>query len=479
MPFHQTVKLAFAAFATALLTACGGGGGAGGEADAGFTLEGGVAQKGALLKGSHVWINELNPANFASAGVTYDLLTKDNQGRFDLAGVTFARKNIQTFVQGYYFNEVTGQTADDMVLLQAQNDATTDKTLNVNLLTTLASPRIVALVNNKALTSTYKNFPAARAQAQKEVLAAFHIYNSADFFTADGAPANFGEMDLAVAQPANQLLAALSAVAVQAGGNGVGISMFIANLQSDLASNGAIVNPSLRSQIDTAAASVNMAAVATNLNSFYGINSYSAAVLSPWVDSSFGSDQVIDKYRFTVNCPVSGAGAPGTAPCPGTATEVKTTATPYVAGSDDAGQCISVSNGANLYRNGSPTRVTGSVLAVKGDSFVVGVMQSKATEARAYIQRSTAVSSACPTTTPVSNVVRVAKVMTSALQLVTDLASFADAAYASSNTALWGTNNTSPTISELALTAPGGTTKLFDDCFLNDGHTKAVALYNL
>jgi hypothetical protein len=62
----------------------------------------------------------------------------------------------------------------------AYSDLDADRLVNVNLLTTLAGPRIEKLVQDKTSTSTYRKFSAARIQAQKEVLAAFRIYNSTD-----------------------------------------------------------------------------------------------------------------------------------------------------------------------------------------------------------------------------------------------------------------------------------------------------------
>jgi hypothetical protein len=54
------VYYVLAGIVISLLSACGGGdGGVVSRNSSGFTVDGGVAQKGALLKGSHVWIDEL------------------------------------------------------------------------------------------------------------------------------------------------------------------------------------------------------------------------------------------------------------------------------------------------------------------------------------------------------------------------------------------------------------------------------------
>ncbi len=396
-------KLLVAALAVALLTACGGGdGGVVSQTSTGFLVDGGVAQKGPLLKGSHVWIDELNPLTYAPAGFSYDLLTKDNQGRFDASAIKFTTQHIQTFAEGYYFNEISGYMANDSVLLQAQGDLVIDRLVNVNLLTTLAGPRLVALVTDKTKPATYGKFAAARTQAQKEVLAAFRIYNSTDLMpggvdaTLKLVPANFSELDLSGTQSANQILAAISALAVKTGGNGVGISQFIANFQLDLTDDGLINGTggasSVRGQIDTASATAGMmTTVATNLNTFYGANTITAAQLTPWVDSSGGADQVIDKYKN------SGTGVLGK----------KTLSAAYAAGADDLGQCFWVSTGT-LYRNG--VAVVGSAKAVATNIFKIGLTGSVGGPLSGFIQRSAPLSTGlCPTTVPKTGLTRVAK----------------------------------------------------------------------
>ena len=146
----NAIRLALSALSIVVLSACGGGTSSTvSQTSTGFTVEGGLAQKGPLLKGSRVTIAELNPLNYQPSGLSYDLLTKDNMGGFTSSGINFTRQHVQTFAQGYYLNEITGEQATDSVLLQAQGDLTIDRLVNVNLLTTLAGPRIVALVTDK------------------------------------------------------------------------------------------------------------------------------------------------------------------------------------------------------------------------------------------------------------------------------------------------------------------------------------------
>lgn len=417
------IRLALSALGIIVLSACGGGTGSTvSQTGSGFSLEGGLAQKGPLLKGSRVTIAELNPLNYQPSGLSYDLLTTDNKGGFSSSNINFTRQHVQTFAEGYYFNEITGAMASDSVLLQAQGDLTVDRLVNVNLLTTLAGPRTVALVTDKTNAyglSTYRNFAASRTQAQKEVLAAFRIYNGADMMSGDTSlttvtiPNNFSEMDIAKDATPNKILVALSALVMQIGGNGVGVSQFIANFQLDLVDdgliNGTAGSSALRTSIDTASAAVNLTTVASNLNTFYALplnlnaltstTTFTAAQLTPWVDSSGGTDLVVDKFKSSSTSAVVNTVSKSAA---------------YTAGSDDAGTCFSVgtvTNGATgaLYINGATTATTTPVLVTKGQSVVLGLTASAAGSYAGFIQRSAATSGVCPTTTPTTGTTRLQK----------------------------------------------------------------------
>jgi len=185
-------------------------------------------------------------------------------------------------------------------------------------------------------------------------------------------------------------------VAVQAGANGAGIttgsgiSEFIADFQADLAADGLINQAAVRSQIDAASDTMDMAKVATNLKTFFPTTTVTAALLSPWVDSSNGVDLVIDKFKSTAS------GASGT--------ETKSDA--YAAGADDVGKCFSASAG-NLYK-GSTKVTSGTVKAVAGDSFKIGLTGSAA-QTSGFIQRSAAsTAGTCPSAAPSSGLTRVA-----------------------------------------------------------------------
>lgn len=271
------------------------------------------------------------------------------------------------------------------------------------MLTDLAHERTRALATR---ASNPYPFASARATAQGEVLRAFHIHNRADLMPGGAAgPASFGELDLGQSRAGDQILAALSAVIVQAGaGTGGGIGQVANRFEADLADDGALNNSPgfatpVRGQLETAARTLDWNAVAANLNGFYRTTAYTGANLRQWVDSSGGVDQVIDRYKF------SASGVPA-----GT----QSRSPEYVAGTDDAGRCFSASAG-QLYRNG--TAVVGTVKAVKGDRFVLGLTAASAGQAVAgFVQRSAApASGVCPATVPTSGLTRTLKYSVTAL----------------------------------------------------------------
>ena len=74
----NAIRLGLSALSIVVLSACGGGTSSTvSQTSGGFTVEGGLAQKGPLLKGSRLTISELSPLNYQPSGRSYGLLTKD------------------------------------------------------------------------------------------------------------------------------------------------------------------------------------------------------------------------------------------------------------------------------------------------------------------------------------------------------------------------------------------------------------------
>ena len=365
----------------------------------GYEVSSGLAQKGPLLRGSSVTVNELNTSTLQPSGKSYTFEVLDDLGTFKPSNITFTSAYLENTALGYYFNELTGQPSSDMVYLRGLSYLGTDKAVNLNVLSTFVKNRIKRLVT----TAPVKTFVVARPQAERELLGAFYIYNAVDLMsgTTVGSviqPKTFMELDLSKKRAGDQILAAISGMVAQIGQTGSGVNYFLNQVETDLADDGLINNSpnfpvSVQQQLSDAAKSTDFGAVAANLNAFYKTN-YSATDLSQWVDTSGGVDKVIDKYKFSAsNVPVG--------------TESKSPE--YVAGSEDAVQCFSVSAG-KLYRNGVAV-ATGTVKAVKGDKFVIGLTgNAGGTTYSGFVQRSAPdAKGVCPQVVPNSGLTRVEK----------------------------------------------------------------------
>lgn len=365
----------------------------------GYEVSSGLAQKGPLLRGSSVTVNELNTSTLQPSGKSYTFEVLDDLGTFKPSNIRFSSAYLENTALGYYFNELTGQQSSDMVYLRGLSYLGTDRAVNLNVLSTFVKNRIKNLVTTKPV----KTFVVARPQAERELLGAFYIYNAVDLLpgTTVGSvvqPKTFMELDLSKKRAGDQILAAISGMVAQIGQTGSGVNYFLNQVETDLADDGLINNSpnfpvSVQQQLSDAAKNTDFGAVAANLNAFYKTN-YSATDLSQWVDTSGGVDKVIDKYKFSAsNVPVG--------------TESKSPE--YVAGSEDAGQCFSVSAG-KLYRNGVAV-ATGTVKAVKGDKLVIGLTgNAGGTTYSGFLQRSAPdAKGVCPQVVPNTGLTRVKK----------------------------------------------------------------------
>jgi len=341
----------------------------------GFQVDHGLAQKGPLARGSSVTIEELESTKLAPNGKAYHYETTDDFGTFTPTS-TFSSPYLEVSVEGYFYNELTGISGQDLVTLRGLSNlsAGADRAVNVNVLSHFTKDRIRTLMNANASLG----FTAARLQAQRELLKAFYVNNPSDLLTGDtSTPSNFMELDLSRMRAADQLLAAISGMVMAVGQTGGGISSFMSQVQTDLADDGLLNNSpkfstGVLQRLSAAATSTNFAQVAINLNSFYGLtNGYSRSNVAQWADSSGGVDQVIDKYKLSVD---------------GVAFGTESLSPAYTASTDDAGQCLAATGG-NLYKNGALQ--SGAVSVAKGDKLAIGLTPSAITpQVSQFLQRS-------------------------------------------------------------------------------------------
>ena len=271
---------------SALLTACGGGTP---KADGTpippptvYTATAGVAQKGPLAAGSTVTARELG-LNLSATGNLYTYTTTAT-GAF-VPDAKFASAFLSVTATGAYMDEVTGAASDGPVTLKSYANLGTESVLNANVLTTLAYARINTLLNTNGMS-----FADARAQAEREVLAAFGIVLGTS-------PGTFGTLDASAATDGGQLLAALSSVVVQ-GRDAAQVDALLTALQTDIASNGAAISSPNALALATSEQALDLDKVAAHLATMYGA-AFDAGTLAQWLDQD--GDGVIGRNEFRVD----------------------------------------------------------------------------------------------------------------------------------------------------------------------------------
>ena len=134
----------------------------------------GYVQKGPYLNGSSVTISELD-TSLNQTGRSYSTTVADNSGSFEQKKIELVSNYVQLKADGYYFNEVTGESSSGQLTLYALADVSVVNSANINVLTHLEKSRVEYLVQQKGLA-----FIAAKKQAQQEVLKIFNLSLPAD-----------------------------------------------------------------------------------------------------------------------------------------------------------------------------------------------------------------------------------------------------------------------------------------------------------
>ena len=229
-----------------------------------LTSLGGQAQKGPFNNGTAINIAELT-STLSPTGRNFSSAITDNTGRFAVANVQLESPYVELRANGFYFNEVTNEISDAQLTLFAISNLTGKTSLNVNILTHLEKNRIVNLMSG----DNPKTFAQAKLQAQEEVLAIF-----------DYSRANVPEselLDISQDGAANAKLLAMSAI-IQ-GDLTVGqMSQLLANMSTDIASDGTLDDTNLRNTLIENSKNLDMEEVRSNLVAHYTSLGISATI---------------------------------------------------------------------------------------------------------------------------------------------------------------------------------------------------------
>lgn len=130
----------------------------------------GVAEKGPFAAGSIIKLSELDDV-LDLTGTSFEWEATSDLGEYTSSKVTLKNQYALMQVSGYYYNENTGKTTSGQFTLKSLVDLSDRNSANVNVLGHLTHKRTIKLF---AESGKYKNVPAAKSAAEKEVMNSFH-----------------------------------------------------------------------------------------------------------------------------------------------------------------------------------------------------------------------------------------------------------------------------------------------------------------
>lgn len=224
----------------------------------------GTVQNGPFVFGTSVALRNSNESNFYRSDDAYSPIGEAcvlaNDGRYRLEDITTNSNYVKISATGYYRNIVTGRVSDNPVTLSALSKVAGSfdefgiavltqnrDSINVNVLTHLEIPRVEQLAMN------HIEFGAAKAQAEREIFAAFGIDTaqlySQNFFT-DGRTDKPVAEDLELVGNTDYSAALLAIAAMLQGDRNEGDMMnLVNNLAEDIKGDGVWNDPNWKIKI--------------------------------------------------------------------------------------------------------------------------------------------------------------------------------------------------------------------------------------
>ena len=189
----------------------------------------GYVQKGPFLNGTSVSASELR-LDLSQTGKVFMAQIKDNQGTFELSNIELTSPYVDLKAEGFYFNEVNGETSKSQITLFALADVSNTSTLNVNVLSTLEKARVEKLVSGGL------SFTEAKKKALDEILSIFSL-SKTDMKSSESLDINKSSDD-------NAILLAISAI-LQGFRTEAELSELLANMSADISTDGKLDSETL------------------------------------------------------------------------------------------------------------------------------------------------------------------------------------------------------------------------------------------
>lgn len=222
----------------------------------------GATQKGPYLNGSSLMIFELD-SNITQTGKTFHTQVNDNLGSFQFGNIRLQTRYVKFKADGFYFNEITNRNSAAPVSLYALSDISDKSTVNVNLISTLEVQRTEYLIEQGY------TFKEAKKQAQEEVLKIFFVEkpNMSDSEL----------LDITKSGDENAILLAATAI-LQGFRTEAELSQLLADISSDIRTDGVLSNPELGSLLVNDAVILNLPSIRNNLEKRYAASGIQVAI---------------------------------------------------------------------------------------------------------------------------------------------------------------------------------------------------------
>ncbi len=213
----------------------------------------GASQKGPYVVGTNVTIFELEQ-DLTPTGRTFTTEINNNIGQFRFANLDLVSPFVELRSNGFYYNEVTGNTSDAPLNLSALVDLSDESTININILTTLEKDRVEYLIANGS------SFTEAKSQAATEVLEVFYQEVSSS--------GNLDDLNITIDNEGNASLLAISSILQ--GHLSVGdLSALVSRIKFDLREDGLLDDENICTSLASVASRLNAESIKNHLEDWY------------------------------------------------------------------------------------------------------------------------------------------------------------------------------------------------------------------
>ena len=249
----------------------------------------GFVQKGPFVNGSTVTIIELN-SSYDQTGKTYHTNISGTLGEFEQRNIELVSNYVELRAEGYYFNEIGGQTSSSPLTLTALTDIEGLNSANVNVLTHLEKSRTEYLVKQQNMS-----FANAKRQAHNEVLAIFDFEQSES-------------LSESLNLTSDAELLAISCI-LQGQISTGDMEELMADISNDIKSDGILTNTALGTKLMNNAFSIQqgLSAIRSNLEEKYAGTGVSIPDFETKINAFINSD----KYPLTLSITYPATGQHG------------------------------------------------------------------------------------------------------------------------------------------------------------------------